>query len=347
MSDTLTVEQEKLLDVYIDKWLKIGMSNDPIDLERGKDIVNNFLVTCCKRDPIEHAFLFDSPKYAWLFVQEIYQHQDKINLDYLNKTRDLTIENKVECALSFIWPYLTGNSNAGYFCYYNFIHDVLGIDLGKEYLAYQATSELNLVYPLRFGVAAFSEKPQTIKMNEKGQLHCDNGPAVVYKDGFSVWILNNIGVDRKIVETPSEKIPASWVIEEKNVQVRAEIIKKIGAEKVCKDFNAKVIDTARDGMYELLELDLSHLPTNTPRRRENMGRHIYLKMRNPSIGIYHIEGVPDQSARTVEAAFHSRKPDAMRRIPVSEQGKDWYLQGDVFSWPENAESLKMWPSKLT
>ena len=72
----------------------------------------------------------------------------------------------------------------------------------------------------------------------------------------------------------------------------------------------------------------------------------YLKMVNPSIGTIHIEGVPTQ-CNTVLEALHERKPPEMRKIPVHENGMNWYQQGDVCIWPKDAESLRPEPYVLT
>jgi hypothetical protein len=116
---------------------------------------------------------------------------------------------------------------------------------------------------------------------------------------------------------------------ETNVEIRREIVRKIGIEKICKDLHAKKIDNKDN--YELLLLD------NRP----------YLKMLNPSIGVYHIEGVPLE-CKTVEDALNSRKPDKLRQIPIDEEGgSNWYQQGDVCIWPSNAKTVKNKPIILT
>ena len=71
-------------------------------------------------------------------------------------------------------------------------------------------------------------------------------------------------------------------------------------------------------------------------------------MQNPSVPeLWHVEGIPDKDCKTVEQALHSRKPDKMKKIPISEKGEDWYQQGDVCVWPRNTVSLKPFPSILT
>jgi len=101
-----------------------------------------------------------------------------------------------------------------------------------------------------------------------------------------------VRVSREIAETPAKELDPKLILKEKNAEVRREIVRKVGVERVCEKLGAKCID--RQDTYELLMLDLGD------------GRsRPYLKMRNPSIGIYHIEGVhPD--CNTVEKALNFR-----------------------------------------
>lgn len=232
----------------------------------------------------------------------------------------------------FIWPYITGHFNSGYFAFYDYFSEVCNIDLLKEYNWYQSTSALGVVYPLD-NVCVVSDRPTLIKMVD-GKLHCDGAAAIEYSDGFSVYSLNGVRVTKEIAVTPWDKLDSKLLITEENAEVRREIVRKVGIEKICKDLNAKKIDAS--GGYELLMLDIGD---NTKRP--------YLKMINPSVGCYHIEGVP-RECDTIEKALNSRKPKEMKKIPIDNvNGEDWYQQGDVCIWPQKAKSLKSNPKILT
>jgi len=128
-----------------------------------------------------------------------------------------------------------------------------------------------------------------IKLNGE-QLHSDRGPAVYWPDsGQQYYFLNDVHVPKEIVETPARELDARLMLREQNAQVRREIVRKIGIERICRELGATCLD--RQGDYELLLLDLQD------------GRlRPYLKMKNPSVGVYHIEGVAPE-CRTVAAAL--------------------------------------------
>jgi hypothetical protein len=85
-------------------------------------------------------------------------------------------------------------------------------------------------------------------------------------------------------------------LKERNVQVRREIVRKIGIERVCEALEAECLD--RQGNYELLLLDLQDGRTRP-----------FLKMKNPSIGVYHIEGVAPECRTVAEALAWRNQSD--------------------------------------
>ena len=150
------------------------------------------------------------------------------------------------------------------------------------------------------GLVILSEKPIKISMNNK-RLHCDGDAAILYKDGFSVYALNGVRVSKEIACTPSDELSASLIITETNTQIRAEIVKKIGINRIIKDLGSRTIDSWND--YELIELDLKD------------GRfRPFLKMKNPSVDLIHIEGVPPE-IKTVKRALAWRNGMSLFKNP--------------------------------
>lgn len=90
----------------------------------------------------------------------------------------------------------------------------------------------------------------------------------------------------------------------------------------------------QDGDYELLWLGLEDGRTRP-----------YLKMKNPSIGVYHIEGV-HPTCRTVRQALNWRNGLTEAQIDDA-HGAEWFQQGDVLLKPSGARTFKSGPRILT
>jgi hypothetical protein len=132
--------------------------------------------------------------------------------------------------------------------------------------------------------------PRPILKIEAGRLHSTDGPAINWPDSEpQYFFLNDVNVPQEIVTTPARALDPRLILREQNGEVRREIVRKIGIERTCQELNAECLDSAGD--YELLLLDLQD------------GRlRPFLKMKNPSIGVYHIEGVAPE-CRTVAQAL--------------------------------------------
>lgn len=135
-------------------------------------------------------------------------------------------------------------------------------------------------------------RPISVIKNERGQLHNPNGKAVEFKDKWGIYCLNGVRMKQEHIETPAEKLDVKEIINEKNVDIRRELIRKIGIERFVLKTGAKVLD--KRGDYELLSLKLS----------DEVQDARYLKMKNPSMaGVWHCEGVEGD---TVQEALNFR-----------------------------------------
>lgn len=309
MIDKLTPQQKKQIPIYRDKWLEIGLSTDRINQKKAKEnfIGFNKVVLGNKEQPI---FIFmDSPLTGWFATLLLYA--------YFNKVGDIEsqvwsqvwsqvrsqVESQVRSQVKdFVFPYLAGNFWAGYFGFYDFCNRVLGIQFQtqKEWDLLLKTSDVNLIYPFKEFVV-ISQKPTNIKI-KNNVLHNESGASVKYADGFELYSLNGVRISKELVMTPAEKLDPHLIVKETNAEVRREIVRKIGIERVCQKLGSKTLES-RWG-YELLTLDLGDNRTRP-----------YLKMINPSTGTYHLEGI-EPSITTVEQALAWRNGEKKFEEPL-------------------------------
>lgn len=204
----------------------------------------------------------------------------------LNSQLDVQFRSQLRNQL-YSWHVGVGwSSNAGYYKFANFI----GVKFNTEVMNICSDFVSHVIVCFPFENMIFcSRKPITRWKNRL--LHSDSKPAIEFLGGWNIWCLNGVNVTKEIVTTPAEKLDPRLVTTEKNAEVRREIVRKIGIERVCQKLNAKVLE--KKDNYELLNLDLGD------RFRP------YLKMINPSIGTYHIEGV-HTDCKTIEQALNWR-----------------------------------------
>ncbi len=72
-----------------------------------------------------------------------------------------------------------------------------------------------------------TERPTELHRNTEGRLHNDAGPAILYPDGWGIWALNGLPLDRRIIEAP-ETLTFSEVRDEPNTEVRRHMLDRFG-----------------------------------------------------------------------------------------------------------------------
>ena len=188
------------------------------------------------------------------------------------------------------------------------------------------------------GMCWISERHNICKLKD-GRIHSEAGPAIAYPDGFAIYALNGVRVPDWLVDTRQADLDPARLMKIDNAEVRREFVRKVGAERIVQALSPGAVDkriyTTRDGREHPYELHRFQTPG---------GPWTYLRMVNPSVGLVHFEGVPNECA-TVQDALNFR--NGVKASEVSEDGAAWIQQGDVLMKPLSAKKLKPFPAYLS
>ena len=208
------------------------------------------------------------------------------------------IESRVK---PFIPQYLLSVYNSSYFAWVDAILSIgckLQPDVLRLFGIYADSSRVNAIYPLD-EFCIISEHPTSIHTNVSG-LHRDGGPALEWADHLcDIYALNGVRVPEWLAVQRDTDIDPMMFAKLDNAEVRREFVRKIGIERIAHALGGKTLDT--QGTYSLIEIDLGG----------ETGKWPYLKMLNPSIGVWHLECV-DRTCRTVDAALNFRNQTTIR-----------------------------------
>lgn len=325
MITKLTKKQEKQIQEYVEKYIKIAFSTGPSP--RGpetKEMIAKIYKEFKGQEAPKQIIHVKSPLEAWKKIKELYSNDD---------------------IGSFCWPYLDGSYSANVFAYYDFMREVMGIKFeNSHYDLWKQTINYGMIFTLD-DVCVISDKAEKISYNENFDFHCDGAPAFVYggDDPIEFYRLNRVDCPKWLVMTAAEDIDPMKIHEITNAEVRREFVRKVGLDRIVHKLGGKIIDTEEIQVktphnpdwvckYELLEVNYGN---NTKRR--------VLKMPNPSMeGIFHVEYVPIE-CETVRDAMNFRLNRTEDEID-DKNGTEWYMQGDVYVVPKGATKVKRWPS---
>ena len=277
MINELTPEQLALIPVVVEEYRKKGLRTGRIDREFAKEYAQR-LFAALKRPPNPIVDFAEGPVEAW---KKVCNH--KAGVKSMDKYPD------------HVWPYLDGQYMAGYAGWISFWRRI-GLELPDTSII-EDSINFGPIYPLQDYVC-FTEFPDVIAIKD-GRLHRDGGPSVSYRDGTQCWSLNGVAVPKWLAETPFDKIDVREFSKIQNVEVRREFVRKVGIERIIDGLHTVVLD--KQGDYELHEVDL----------QGSTGKWPYLKMKNPSIGVWHMECV-SRECRTVEDALRFRNQSDLK-----------------------------------
>ncbi|MBK8652139.1 MAG: hypothetical protein IPN23_10605 [Elusimicrobia bacterium] len=145
--------------------------------------------------------------------------------------------------------YQGGNMWAMLPCYVEAMRDVIGLTglpVWEQYKAWEDAATYGGFRVMHEKFCIVSDFPEVLKTDSRGRAHCATGPSHRWRDGFEIYHLNGIRVPKWLVMTDAGKIDPMLALNEKNVDVQREIIRKIGAERMLKAVGAKTVDTFVD-----------------------------------------------------------------------------------------------------
>ena len=103
-------------------------------------------------------------------------------------------------------------------------------------------------FPYR-GIVLASERHNVLHVDDAGRLHCEDGPAVAYPDGWGVWSWHGVRVPQQVIEQP-QLIAVPQIDGERNAELRRVLMERYGHERYLRDSGAKAIQQdARGTLY--------------------------------------------------------------------------------------------------
>ena len=150
--------------------------------------------------------------------------------------------------------------------YFTFFRDVCGLELSPEILERISINE-DLVTSCGWtwwheNILVISDRPKKINLDAEGRLHCENGPSIEYRDGWSLYNWHGVYIPKEWVTTkkPTAKEALTW----EDIEQRRAACEILGWANVLKELDAKTID--EDGDPEIGTLVECSIPDSGKER---------------------------------------------------------------------------------
>jgi hypothetical protein len=95
-------------------------------------------------------------------------------------------------------------------------------------------------WPFQGGVI-LSERPTILSQDDQNRLHCEDGPAIQYPDGWGVWAVHGVRVSRELIED-HDWITVDRIQKESNAEIRRIMLDRYGYARYLEKSGAAVVD---------------------------------------------------------------------------------------------------------
>jgi len=174
-----------------------------------------------------------------------------------------------------VWDSVYGQHDAHWLGFYDYFREVLGLRDQTQKAQGLTMVARNAGWWLPHErICWVSERHSVVKQDAAYRLHCEDGPAVRYPDGWSLYYWHGVVVPEAIIERPESITPQS-IQGEHNAEVRRVMLTKYGFARYIDDVGAVEIDRDRDTkgervLYslrdEMGEVKMIRLQNSTPER---------------------------------------------------------------------------------
>lgn len=215
---------------------------------------------------------------AWAHVQDVVEEQIR---------RQLTDEVRAELGEEFppllgvIWSASHGLQDAASLAFYDFFARI-GLDAVPLLAALVDLARAGAGWWWPFGkVAIISSAPCLLNRDTENRLHCENGPALAYPDGWAIWAIHGVRVAAKVITAPLS-LNVKEIMHEPNPAVRRVMLERFGYEHFVQEAGLEPVQADRFGRLYRLESEYGTEPTalvevaNTTPERDGSHRRYFL-----------------------------------------------------------------------
>ena len=157
----------------------------------------------------------------------------------------------------------------------------------------------------------------TICMNEEGNLHSTNAPAVTWGDGTQVWFNDGHYMDEagRTIVVESHKLTTQHILQIRNEETRRLAIEKFGWDRFIAEADCPVLDRRVNDVDNTIEMLVG-----PPRSEAELGRQNRMVLFCRSTGRRYFLGVP-------------------RQLTTCEEAQAWMANAGNDDVPQNVEAI--------
>ena len=288
--EKLTDRQVQLLPAYREKWLKIGLSCEPLDFEKAKDAAKRAYAIAGlaaptrfyhMSSPIGAAILGTALKnivgqvgdqvrgrvgaQVWdqvrgrvgarVWDQVWSQVRDQVRDQVWDQVGAQVWDQVMDQVGDQVGDQVYGSHDAGWLGFYDFFGAECGIEAIEKLRPLMDLAAVCGWWAPYEHAVIFQDRHNVLRRDDQHRLHCETGPAISYPDGYSLYFWHGTSVPERWI-THKDMSPSD-ILTHKNVEQRRAGCEILGWDRILDELEAKTLDVNPNPQIgTLLEVDL-------------------------------------------------------------------------------------------
>ena len=257
--------------LYIEKWTQIGLSTEPIDKELVLESVPKLYKAGGLKPPKCGVVFFGSP-YSMLLARAAIEYPAKAgNLRAFAEKVGESVALSADTGLAVLnqrigeyrsepWtpeeiakvmasiPDYVGQCIEGqgeiWLSSYDYLRNEEGDNVDELNGLFGMAESSNWALPMEDAIFV-SDRPCKIALDEQNRLHCADGPAIEYRDGYAQYYWHGVSVPKRVVMDP-ESYTSEEIRNARNTEKVRALAERMGWEKFLQAVGAKLVSDWHD-----------------------------------------------------------------------------------------------------
>ena len=245
--EKLTLEQGARLPEFREKWTAIGLSTDPAD-RPAAELAIKFIYQNAGLNPPQKIVWCGSPMSQGIVRAIVLDNRfqggtkTSVRASVGASVRNSVWDSVRASVRNSVWQSCYGNHDAHWLGFYDFFREAVSLKKETEKISGLIAQAKAAGWFLPYqNICWVSERPNIMRLDDRGRLHCTTGPALTYPDGWAIYSVHGIRVPEEIIENPSS-LTVEKIENEVNAEIRRVMIDLYGPARYLLDTGAQVVD---------------------------------------------------------------------------------------------------------
>ena len=276
----LTPKQQAEIPKFAEKWNNIARSTEPYDTESTADGMRRFLKAMGCKQPRNGFWHYPDRVRAWQVARFKWEDVEKKNPKIFGirqlsawGTRCMLTHSFEPSVITAVETFMNrnvarslppgrlaeetsrpkegfhdgivfGQWDASWLATADYFATIFGNEHCQKLTGLmQAVASCGFVW-VKHDKVIYCDRPEIAKFDDQGRLHCEDGPAIQFRDGWGYYYMSGIPVSEYYGKMPADEIKLDEVLQLRNSDMRMAIIKKIGLTRLLATTKHRVISEA-------------------------------------------------------------------------------------------------------